>query len=63
MSEGIKAIIYVEEQPEYIRKQLISFIPRLTTSQTQIRVKKERSAHTHMFTPTTLNQKKEKKVC
>lgn len=61
MSEGIKAIIYVEEQPEHIRKQLISFIPCLTTSQTQIRVKKERSAHTHMFTPTTLNQKKKKK--
>lgn len=46
MSEGIKAIVYVEEYPEYIRKHLTSF----SFAKTNTCAKSKKCSHTHVNT-------------
>lgn len=46
MSEGIKAIVYVEEYPEYIRKHLTSF----SFAKTNTCAKSKKYSHTHVNT-------------
>lgn len=58
MSEGIKAIVYVEEYPEYIRKHLISF----SFSKTNTCAKRKKCSHTHVNTHNPETEKK-KRVC
>lgn len=61
MSKGIKAIIYVEEQPEYVRKQLISIIYSLT-SQRQMHLKKKEMLTGHVHTHNSEPRKKKKGI-
>lgn len=58
MSEGIKAIVYVEEYPEYIRKHLISF----SFSKTNTCAKSKKCSHTHVNTHNRETEKKRESV-
>ena len=61
MSEGIKAIVYVEEYPEYIRKHLTSF----SFAKTNTCAKSKKYSHTHVNTHNreTGKEKKERECC